>query len=452
MVRQGLPVKQNRITVPTKWRHKPVTLPIRPTYGDAMHSYAEALSLMLSHVRPVMTEDCLLSDAMGRITVEDLKAPSAFPAFPNSSMDGFAVIAADTKEATLNKPVALRLVGESAAGGALMEASLYPGQCVAIMTGGRLPVGADAIVPMEDTVRDGETIQVIAPASSGSFVRPIGADWQSGEVVCPAHTLLSAEHLPAVCALGLTTTRVKAKPRVGWVSTGAELVDDLTHPLGPTEIYNATAHFGRHCLQHAGADLVHQATTGDDPKAFQTEVQSALSRDVDLIISTGAVSVGAYDFVRNAIEDMGATVHVHRAKVRPGKPILFATFPNGCLFVGLPGNPVSTAMGFRMFVSPILRAMRAQDAEHPIQAQLLADITGPERLTVFYRAALIVSPTGQLTVAATPHQESFKTRSLLETNAWLVHPEGTKTLTQGTHVEVYPLWPSFHSRGGWHFT
>ena len=405
-----------------------------------MISYQDAIETMLSHIRVMDRQEVSMTDSVGRTLADSIRAKFALPAFRNSSMDGYAFRACDVSGAAKNTPVTLRLVGESKAGTTTIVETLPAKSAISIMTGGRLPDNADTILPMEDSHVVDNNLLITNPVTKGMFVRAIGTDWLRDESLMPEGALLRPEHLPALCAQGVTSLMVYRRPKVVWLSTGPELVDDPNEPLGPSQIYNATGFFGNAVLTATGADLVDRYTLGDDNIAFTRSVTQALNLDADMIISTGAVSVGTSDFIRSAAEDMGATVHVHRVRVRPGKPVLFATFPNNTIFIGLPGNPVSTAASFRMFVTPVLRAMLGQAIEVPFQACLTEDCVVPSNLTVFLRAQAVITA-AHVRIQAAPHQESFKTRSLFGANAWIIHPEGTAMLKSGSLVSALPLWP-----------
>lgn len=406
-------------------------------------SYSEALQLIRAAARPLPVITAPLGQATGLVLAADVVALNANPMFDNSAMDGFALRAVDTADASDTHPARLAITGTIAAGDTATPAPVGAKEAAAIMTGATMPKGADTVVPVEDTEREGDTLVLKAPLEADRHIRKAGSDFREGDLLLSTGSRITASTIPALAAAGIGRVHVTRRPTLGWISTGRELVDDPDAPLAPGQIRNSSAPYGAAITAAFGLDLALQRTVGDDGDSFRTALEAMQEAGVDMVVSTGAVSVGQFDFVRSVLEAMGAEILLHRVKVRPGKPVLFAQLPDGRPFFGLPGNPASTAMGFRMFVIPYLRAALGLPVEQPLTARLTAAAAASEGLTVFLKARLEGGADGMLAVTPLVGQESYRIGSMTGMNAWLVHPEGCATLTPGTLVSCYPATPDW---------
>lgn len=405
-----------------------------------MISYDKALETLLTRARErgqLPFQSVALRDALGRSSSGRIAATEDLPAFDNSAMDGYAVPSALTRAATEGTPVRLPVSAVLAAGD--VAAAAAGGSAVEIMTGAPVPAGCDAVVRLEDVERldGGRAIALRAPAAAGDFLRPRGGDYRSGAVVLESGTLIQPKHVLALAALGVPRVSVRWKPKVGVISTGRELVDAGSRP-GPGQIRNATAPYLAAALEEMGAQVLSQNSVGDDPAEFQRRVSILLDQELDLIIATGAVSMGRHDFVPAAVEEMGAEILFHKTATRPGKPGLAAAFGNGPMFFGMPGNPLSTVVALRFFVGPVVRFMLGRPQETPLRARLCAELRKPAGLRCFFKGRLSQEPDG-LGVHSLPGQASFQIQPLLEADCWLSLPEDAEVLPAGAVVEVYPL-------------
>jgi molybdopterin molybdotransferase len=307
----------------------------------------EALALVLAHTRRLPLEDVAIGAAAGRVLGEDAHAGIDLPPFPSSAMDGYAVRATDT-------PGTLTVVGHSAAGHPEQRA-VGPGEAVVISTGAVVPEGADAVVPVERTSGDVE----VEGVSPGENVRPRGGDARAGDVVVEAGTLLGPAQVSALAAAGVAAVRCGRRPRVGVLATGSELRAP-GQQLRPGEIYESNSILIAAQLAQSGADATVLPVVSDDPAATRDALERAL--EFDVLVTSGGVSVGPHDLVRSTLAELGATEVFWRVAVKPGKPIAFAVRGETLVF-GLPGNPVSSLVGFELFVRPALRAL--QGAREP---------------------------------------------------------------------------------------
>jgi len=407
-----------------------------------MESYSDTLRVIMATATKPNAVNMPSLEAIGHVLAEDLVAPITVPPFNNSAMDGVAFIAADVANASTDAPVRLPLTEIIAAGAGAVPETLVSGTAVEIMTGAPVPEGADTVMPVENIVRDGDSLLLTEPYPTMKHVRLAGEDMRAGDVVIKAGTRLDERHILAITSLGVARLSVYPRTAAVWLSTGPELVDDLDEPLVANQIYNSSGRYGSHMLSHIGADFMWQKTVGDDGDSFTVALHEALNAGAEVVLSTGAVSAGKYDFVRDELEKMGAEIIVHKARVRPGKPVLFAVLPGGQFFFGLPGNPVSSAVSLRVFAAPFIAALNGDAPEAPINARMAGESSGPKHLTIFKKARFSVTPSGQLEVSELMGQESFKVAPMVEQNCWLVHTEGTDTLNEGDMATILPFFPN----------
>lgn len=396
---------------------------------------ADALAIILEHSVATPSERCRSGDAMGRVLREAVISASDLPPFDNSAMDGFA-LAGGT--APLHSGTEWPIEGEQAAGDA--ATGMVHGAWE-IMTGARLPQGLDRVVPVEQTERlhAPPRVRLLADVAAGQNVRPAGSDVSSGTAVLSGGTVIAPQHLMLLAALGIPSLKVAVRPRVAVLCTGRELVDDPAVSLASGQIRNSNGPFLATRVPLAGAELAHQETVGDDVDAFLAAIERARSRGAHVVVSTGAVSMGRYDFVPQALERLGAQVLFHKVAIRPGKPLLCARLPGGELFFGLPGNPIAVAVGMRFFVEPALRAMLGLARERPWRVPLATPYAKKPRLHMYLKAQLTLDEQGRLAAQVLAGQESYRIRPLADANAWIRIPLDATELPAGALVDVHGL-------------
>jgi len=312
----------------------------------------EALARVLDRVRVLSTEEVPLGAADGRVLVEAAAAAVDLPPFPSSAMDGFAVRAADT-------PATLPVVARVAAG-APAPRPLGAGEAVAISTGGVVPDGADAVVPVELVeTRGGEVAVPVVPA--GDNVRPRGSDVSAGAEVVAAGLRLGPAQLGALAAAGVTVVRCARRPRVAVLATGSEMRPP-GESLGPGEIYDSNTLMLASQVRSAGGDVERLPHVTDDERATRRALERGLG--VDVLVTSGGVSVGEHDLVRGLLTELGVEQVFWGVAVRPGRPIAFGV-RGATLVFGLPGNPVSSLVGFELFVRPALLALQGVAEPRP---------------------------------------------------------------------------------------
>ncbi len=400
--------------------------------SHALLDPAEALQLILAECTPLPAQEISVAEAMGRVLAAPVRAPGALPPFDNSAMDGYAL--GGGAEA-LAKGSEWPIEGEQAAGDGTAQARHGAWE---IMTGARLPDGLDRVIPVEQTERleAPARVRLLADVAAGENVRTAGSDVPAGEAVFAAGTVLAPQHLMLLAALGVDRVTVAERPRVAVLCTGRELVDDPAVPLASGQIRNSNGPFLAARLPRAGAELAHIETVGDEVPAFLAAFERARAAGARVVVSTGAVSMGRYDFVPEALQRLGAEPIFHKLAIRPGKPLLFARLPDGTLFFGLPGNPVAVATGLRFFVEPALRAMLGLPPEMPWRVPLAADYAKKPRLRFHLKARVTLDAQGRLVARVLAGQESYRIGPLADANAWVVVPVEAQMLPAGTLVDV----------------
>lgn len=433
----------------------------RPTDQDHLWSVDEHLEDILATVRPLEPIELQLLDAQGCVLVEDVTVPVSLPPFDNSSMDGYAVRVADVAGASEEFPAVLDVVGDVAAGQA-EPLQVGPGQAARIMTGAPLPPGAETVVPVEWTdggLGEGPVtgmrarslapegaegqVHVHRPAEARAHVRAEGSDVRAGDRALDAGTVLGPPQIALLAAIGLGTVRVRPRPRVVVMSTGSELVQP-DESLGTGQIYDSNSFALTAAARDAGAIAYRVGAVADDAETLRSTIEDQLVR-ADLVVTTGGVSVGAYDVVKEALssvgdeDEPGSGVDFRKLAMQPGKPQGFGTIgPDHTPLLALPGNPVSSYVSFELFVRPAIRTLMGLDHVHRprTRATLTADkaLTSPKGRRQFLRGACADG-----SVAPVGGAGSHLVAALAQANALIVVPEDVESVEPGTEVEVVQL-------------
>jgi len=401
----------------------------RTTVEQHAARIADLLAPVLSS-RP--TESVPIDDALGRVAAEDVRSNVDLPLFRNSQMDGFAVRAADI--ATV--PVALEVSGDVPAGHAV-PVILTPGTAIRIMTGAPVPSGADTIVPVEETElvlgRDddlsGAVVEIRASREAGEYVRERGSDLARGEVILHAGTRLAPRHLAALAAAGITDVGVRARVRVGILTTGAELAQNDTAGYG--QIFDANGIALASLVAEAGATVSYRGSSDDDPDAFRTVLREAVASS-DLVLTSGGISQGAYEVVREVLEPIGAQVTT--IAMQPGGPQATAQV-DGVPIICFPGNPVSTQVSFTVFVRRLLREAAGLPALEPRTVELASPVRSVPDRRQFLRGLI----TTEGAVEAVSGSSSHLVAGMARADVLIDIPTDVLHLDGGADVTVWTL-------------
>nr|WP_245245088.1 gephyrin-like molybdotransferase Glp [Streptomyces palmae] len=418
---------------------------------------SEHLDDILGTIRPLEPIELPLLEAQGCVLIEDVMVPTALPPFDNSSMDGYAVRVADVAQATQYLPTVLTVIGDVAAGSGELP-TVGPGQAARIMTGAPLPPGAEAVVPVEWT--DGGTgkgpatamrahsaapegatgeVRVYRPVAAGQHVRARGSDVEAGVPALRAGTVLGPPQLALLAAIGRATVTVRPRPRVVVMSTGSELVPP-GEPLGPGRIHDSNSFQLTAAARDAGAIAYRAGAVADDAATLRAAIEDQLIR-ADVVVTSGGVSVGAYDVVKEAL---GGEVEFRRIAMQPGKPQGFGRIgPDQVPLLALPGNPVSAYVSFELFVRPVIRTLMGLPSVHRTVVRAVcakAVASSPAGRRQFLRGRY-EPPADERPAGVTPvgGAGSHLVKALAEANALIVVDEDTTEVAAGTEVDVVLL-------------
>ncbi|MGB8407154.1 MAG: gephyrin-like molybdotransferase Glp [Mycobacterium sp.] len=391
-----------------------------------VEEHQRVVAALITPRPPIFTP---LAETLGMVLAEDMVAPIALPGFDNSAMDGYAVLAGDVSGASAQGPVKLP-VAQDIPAGRTDALRLEPGTAHRIMTGAPLPSGATAVVPVENTDGGTDVVAIMAPTEEGRHIRRAGEDVTAGMTVLPAGELLSAASLGLAAALGLPELKVVPRQRVLVISTGSELVAPGTELL-PGQIYESNAVMLAAALREAGAEAITAPMTSDDVAVFRDTLR-AHAADVDLIITTGGVSAGAYEVVKDALHEQ---VQFTKVAMQPGMP-QGAGSVDGLPIVTFPGNPVSALVSFEVFLRGPLRAAMGLSANRPRHTAILTErLTSPAGRRQFRRG--VIGPDGQVSSYGPP--ASHHLRWLATANCLLEIGEDVIELDAGSPVSVWDL-------------
>jgi molybdopterin molybdotransferase len=395
---------------------------------------------ILSAITPLAATSLELPAAEGCVLAEDVTAAVALPPFDNSSMDGYAVRAADVAGASQDSPATLRVTGEIAAGD-IGVYRLAPGTAIKIMTGAQLPAGADAVVPVELTDDGIAQVAIYAPAEEGNAVRYAGGDATEGETLLTAGTRMRPMQIAVAASAGRRAVTVRPRPRVVVLSTGDELTEPGT-PLVPGRIWDSNSYMIAAAAREAGAVAYRRSVVPDDPSGVLPALEEQLIR-ADLLITTGGVSMGGeHDVVKAALRDLG-TVTFRKVAMQPGMPQGFGLIGKGgeggkglVPIFTLPGNPVSAYVSFQLFVRPAIAALQgADDLSLPaVQAILTGPVRSPSGRRSYLRGVLDGTKVTPLS-----GQGSHQIASLGRANALIIVPEWETRLPADDTVDVLVL-------------
>ena len=403
----------------------------------------QAREKILANFQPVTTEKIKLNDSADRVLAMDIIAADDLPPFNNSSMDGFALRSADSSNAASASPLTLDVVADIPAG-STPTVTLAAGQAARIMTGAQMPDGADAVIPVEDTDFDDrsagtlppETITITRLVQANEYVRSRGMDVHTDDVILKAGVRLNAQSVGIIAMLGFAEVEVYKRPRVALLSSGDELLE-IGAPLESGKIRDSNTSMLAALAESANAEVVRLGIAKDTRESVTALLEKAVAQNVDVILTSAGVSVGAFDYVKEVVEQNGS-LNFWRVNMRPGKPLAFGEYKN-IPFIGLPGNPVSAFVGFEVFVRNTLERLGglSDGSRQTVRVRCEEEILSDGRES--YLRAIIQEKDGQFTANLTGHQGSGNLLSLVQANALLIIPAGVKSVPAGQEVSAWRL-------------
>ena len=395
----------------------------------------EALKTILEKIPFKGMEKIPISQALGRVLMEDIIAKRSNPPMDNSAMDGYALISTDISSATPENPVRLNMIDEVAAGYTANK-TLEKGQAIRIMTGAPIPNGADSVIMQEDTEKDGDYILVKDKTEVEENIRLAGEDVKEGETVIRKGVTITPAHIGMMAVAGKASIFVSQRPSVAILSTGDELVDLDEVPTGPC-IYNSNGYMLEAQIRSAGGIPCYMGIATDDEKDLMEKFESALK--CDIVVSSGGVSVGDYDLVKASLKKMGQDMLFWKVSMKPGKPLAFGKINDKPVF-GLPGNPVSSYVSFEQFARPAIKKMMgATDLNRKtVQARLTKSIK-KKAGRLHFLTSIVSWKDGEPTVTPAQEQGSGILKSTVYANGLLIFPLEESAISEGEMVTVQLL-------------
>jgi molybdopterin molybdotransferase len=404
-----------------------------------MISVEEALERILTQITPLTVTQVPLSEALGLVLAEDVVAQEDIPPFANSAMDGFALLSQDSRPRDGQSP-RLRITGEIAAG-YVADHAVESGTVMRIMTGAPVPPGADAVIQVELTRSQGpenEWVEILEAVAPGNNIRPAGEDMHRGQTVLPRGTEVGPWEIGVLATLGWVRVPAIRRPRIAILGTGDEVID-VDEPLRPGKIRNSNSYLLEAAVRRAGAEPQRLGVARDTIESLREKFTEAIRSD--LIITSGGVSVGDFDLVKNIMTEQGE-IHFWRINMRPGKPVAFGHIGSIPL-LGLPGNPVSAAVTFELFGRPVIRKMLGHTRLLRPQVDVVVEDGVSDRaMRRHYVRAHVEWRNGRFIAHTTGNQGSNIMTSLLNANALVIVPEGGAEVHPGETAKAIMLdWP-----------
>jgi len=398
----------------------------------------EAIQIVKERTRAMASESITLEDSLGRYLAQNIIADCDLPPFDRSQMDGYAVRAADVGEATEVRPASLKIVGESAAGRGWHH-EMSSGQAVRIMTGAPVPKGADSVQQVELTREADGEVEILEAVAEGRSIVKRGAEIQTGTRVLNSGERINAGMMAVLASFGYRQVSVGRRPRVAVLATGSELVAVDQKP-GQDQIRDSNNFSISAYTQIAGALVERLPLAGDNQALLKTQINEASARS-EVVITSGGVSVGVYDFTKTALKELGAEFFFERVALRPGKPTVFARLPNGTLVFGLPGNPVSVSVTFNLFArSAILALQGATETGLAVDTAVLGkNVKAAKERESYLPARLSTDDEGRLIAEPLKWGGSSDFIAFARATALVVVPADTGLIEAGTRVRVLRL-------------
>ena len=407
-----------------------------------MINYNQATAILNKAKIKISDEIINTTDSLNRISALNIKSQSNHPADNNAAFDGFAIRSKDTK----NFSQKFRIIGSIAAGNKPFKKKIKKFDAVEIMTGGIIPQSFDTIIPIEQIVflpnkKNPQYILVNKKIKQNEHVRFLGSDYKKNDLIIKKGTIINSTHILALKTLGISKIKVKRKPNILFFSTGNEISNKDNIPNW--QVRNSNSHYIKSLENNFLFNFINGNILKDDHEhLFKKQIKKMLNSKIDMIITSGAVSAGKFDFVPSVINSFKLSNYFKGVAIRPGKPVLFAKIQGKQKVIfGLPGNPISSAACFRFFVHPFLMNSLGASPEKPIKAILKNSFKKKKDFTRFIKSKITTTQNGKLELEVLQGQESFRIRSFVNSNIWAVFPSGKSNFKKGDLVDCF--YPNF---------
>jgi len=402
-----------------------------------MNSYKAAINKLNNNPLKIGDEFVSIKDALNRISSKEVVAQSDYPADDNTAFDGFAVNSKETK----NKTQKFKIIKTLAAGDNPYIKKVQKLSCIEVMTGAIIKKPFDTIIPIEDieflpNKKNAKYIVVSKKIKKSEFIRPKGSDYKKGNKIIKKGELINPAHILSLKTLGIEKVLVKKKVNITFYPSGNELSDNKKIPSW--KIRNSNTIYLNSLIKSLPVNFKVQKIIRDkDKKLFKNQISKQLKSNTDIVITSGAVSKGKFDFIPSVINQFKLKNHFKGVAIRPGKPVMFAKFNNNKCFFGLPGNPISSVACFRFFVIPLLFKSLGLKIEKPIYAKLKNKFSKKKKFTRFIKGKLTFDKLGTAQFEVFKGQESYKIEPFVKSNAWGVFKDGISSFNKGNLIECY---------------
>ena len=407
-----------------------------------MISYKQASQILKKSSILIKDETINSKDAVNRIASSNINSPTQYPSANNAAFDGFAIRSKDTRGLNKNNPKKFKIIGCIVPGNKPLAKKINPFETVEIMTGGVLPEPFDTIIPVEQikfdsNKRDKKYIIINQNIKKYLHVRFKGSDYKKNDLIIKKGTIIQPNHILALETLGIQKVKVKKKPNILFFSTGNEISNNKIIP--EWKIRNSNSKYINALDKNFLFNFKNGGILKDHhEKNFTNHIKKMLKSNIDIIITSGAVSAGKFDFIPNAIKKFSLSNYFSHVSIRPGKPILFAKIKGSSKIIfGLPGNPISSAACFRFFVQPFLMQILGVLKERPLKTILKREFRKKKSITRFVKSRLTSTKDGRLELEVLQKQESFRIRSFIHSNIWAIFPSGKSIFKKGDIIDCY---------------
>ena len=407
-----------------------------------MKSYSQALKILKKSKILIKNEYIESSKSLNRVCAENIYSKELYPSGDNSSFDGFAIKSKETINLSKKKKKLFKILGTIAAGSKPSTNKIKKFQTFAIMTGGLVPKGFDAIIPIEEIVfypnkKNPKFIIVDKKISKKNNIRFAGSDYKKGDKIISSGEIINSSHILAFKSLGIEKIIVKKKPLIIFYSTGNEISEKTNVPKW--KVRNSNVHYIKSLSKNLFFNIVDGGILRDNhDKLFKKIINKNIKSKYDIIITNGAVSAGKFDFIPKIIKKFKLSKYFKGVAIRPGKPIMFAKFKNkNKSFFGLPGNPISSAACFKFFVYPYLREILGMKKEKPFTAVLKKKYSKKKEFTRFIKSKISINKKGIIEVEVLKGQESFRIKSLIKSNNWAIFKSGKENFKKGELIDCF---------------
>ena len=414
-----------------------------------MIKYKEAINKIKKVSLKLDSEKISILNSLNRVCDSDIRSPSINPLHDNTAFDGFAVISKETKGTSIKNPKKFKIIKTIAAGDIPKIKNYSKNSAIEIMTGGLIPKKFDSVLAVEKakyfpTKEKPTHIIISGKVKKFSFIRFAGEDYKLNDLVVKKGEIIQPKHIMALTTLGIKYIKVKKKPKIIFLSTGNELVNYKSKNIMPWQVRNSNNYYFKLFGNNLNFNIIDGGTIKDsDPIKLKNILKKFKNSDTDIIVTSGAVSAGKYDFVPELINKLNFKKCFKGVAIKPGRPIMLSKLkPKNKLFFGLPGNPISLAAGFRFFVYPVIRKSLGMGAESKFTAKLCNNYFKIKIFTHFVRCFMKINNRGLVEVEILQGQQSNRIKSFVKSNCWGIFPEGKGKFKKGDIIEWVPLIPS----------